>query len=77
MNKKFQILAFLAILVTSSFMAVFAQSTTGSISGTVADESQALIPNATVTVNNTDTGLTRTAQTANATLLWQNNQSYL
>jgi len=63
MNKKFQILAFLAILVTSSFMAVFAQSTTGSISGTVADESQALIPNATVTVNNTDTGLTRTVQT--------------
>lgn len=64
MNKKFQILAFLAILVTSSFMAVFAQSTTGSISGTVADESQAVIPNATVTVNNTDTGLTRTVQTA-------------
>ncbi len=64
MNKRFQILAFLAILVTSSFMAVFAQSTTGSISGTVADESQALIPNATVTVNNTDTGLTRTVQTA-------------
>lgn len=64
MNKKFQILAILAILVISSFMAVFAQSTTGSISGTVADESQALIPNATVTVNNTDTGLTRTVQTA-------------
>lgn len=63
MNKKFQIIAFLVILVTSSFMAVFAQSTTGSISGTVSDESQALIPNATVTVNNTDTGLTRTVQT--------------
>jgi hypothetical protein len=41
----------------------FAQSSTASISGTVLDEKQSVIPNATVTVRNTDTGFSRNAQT--------------
>lgn len=40
-----------------------AQSTTASISGTVSDEQQAVVPSASVTVRNTDTGLSRTNQT--------------
>jgi hypothetical protein len=41
----------------------FAQSSTASISGTVLDEKQSVIPNATVTVRNTDTGFSRNVQT--------------
>src|SRR5437016_11661786 len=36
-----------------------AQTPTGQVSGTVLDESGALIPNANITVVNTETGLTR------------------
>ena len=63
MNKRFQILLLLVFLVLISATVVYTQSSTGSISGTVADESQAVLPNAAVTVNNTETGLSRTAQT--------------
>lgn len=42
---------------------VAAQSTTGTISGAVTDEKEAAIPNATVTVRNTETNVARTAQT--------------
>ena len=41
-------------------VAVQAQSTTGSISGTISDESHAVLPGVTVTVVNIDTGLART-----------------
>jgi hypothetical protein len=40
-----------------------AQSITGSFSGVVTDERQAVIPNATVTARNTETNITRTVQT--------------
>jgi hypothetical protein len=40
-----------------------AQSTTGSISGTVQDEKEAALPNATVTARNVETNTSRTAQT--------------
>jgi len=39
-----------------------AQSTTASISGSVTDERQAVVPNATVTARNIETNLTRTVQ---------------
>src|SRR5207247_6378451 len=39
------------------------QLTTGTITGTVADQSGAAVPGATVTLKHTDTGISRTAQT--------------
>lgn len=50
----------LSLLVS---LAVSAQSSTASISGIVTDPAQAVIANASVTVKNTGTGLTRTLQT--------------
>jgi hypothetical protein len=47
----------------SIVLTALGQSTTGSIAGVVLDEQRAVIPNATVTARNTDTGLTRTLQT--------------
>jgi len=54
---------FLMLVFLGSTLAAFGQSTTGSISGVVIDEQQAVIPNATVIARNTDTGLSRTLQT--------------
>ncbi|MBI3894956.1 MAG: TonB-dependent receptor [Acidobacteria bacterium] len=42
---------------------VFAQVTTGTVSGTVSDSTGAVIPGATVTLRNTETGITRTLST--------------
>ena len=53
----------LAILVP---FAVFAQSTTGSISGTITDASGSVLPGVTVTATNTSTGLARTVVTNDA-----------
>ena len=44
-------------------LATFAQAPTGIITGTVTDETGAVIPNATVTIANKATGVARTAQT--------------
>ncbi len=63
MNKKVQFLILAALLILSNVGFASAQSTTGSISGTVLDAQQAVVPNATVTARNTDTGLSRTNQT--------------
>src|SRR5438046_10449327 len=49
----------IGILVLSS-VAAFGQLTTGTIGGSVSDQSGAAIPGATVTVKNADTGITRT-----------------
>jgi len=43
-----------------------AQSTQGSILGTVKDSSGAVVPNATVTLTNTDTGIVRTTKSINS-----------
>lgn len=51
------------LVVFSISILVKSQSTTASISGTVTDEQEATVPNATVRVTNTDTGFTRTLQT--------------
>ena len=50
---------FLLVLVAVPRTAL-AQATTGTISGTVTDESRAVLPGATVVVRNTETGATRT-----------------
>lgn len=63
MNKKFRLLFFVMPLILSSIGSVLAQTTTASISGTVTDERQAVVTAATVTVRNTETGLSRTNQT--------------
>lgn len=52
---------FTSLLIFISFGVTFAQSSTGSISGTVSDQKEAVIAGATVTVRNIDTGFSRTA----------------
>ncbi len=58
-----QWLTLLAVLITISSLGV-GQSTTGSIYGSVADPTGAVVPGATVTVKNVQTGLSET-QTSN------------
>src|SRR5436309_778835 len=53
----------LAIFMMSGVTAI-GQLTTATITGTVTDQSGAAVPGATVTLKNTDTGISRTAQTA-------------
>src|SRR6267143_6959687 len=53
----------LGILIMMSSVAAIGQLTTGTITGTVTDQSGAAVPGATVTLKNTDTGISRTAQT--------------
>ena len=55
----------LVLLVSSLFFATpaFAQRSTGSIRGTVRDATQSVLPGATVTVLNEETGLSRTVVT--------------
>lgn len=60
MNRRLQILLITILFLSSQ---TFAQTSTASISGVVVDEKESVIPNATVTVRNTDTGFTRTLQT--------------
>ena len=52
-----------AFAVACLALAASGQTTTASISGVVTDEQQSVIPNATVTARNTDTGFSRTVQT--------------
>lgn len=54
---------FVSLIMLGSFGLVSAQSTTGSIAGTVVDERQAVVPGATVTAKNVDTGFSRSATT--------------
>ena len=54
-------LLFVSLLLGSQL--VLAQGTTGTISGVVRDATSAVIPGATVTVMNVDTGITRTVST--------------
>src|SRR5256712_10927609 len=55
----------LVVIVSSLFLATptFAQRSTGSIRGTVRDATQSVLPGATVTVLNEETGLSRTVVT--------------
>ncbi|HYE76004.1 MAG TPA: carboxypeptidase regulatory-like domain-containing protein, partial [Blastocatellia bacterium] len=63
MTKMIKCLFALLLLLASLCLPVLAQSTTGSISGTVMDEQQAVLPNVTVTARNVGTNESRTATT--------------
>ncbi|MBI1956165.1 MAG: TonB-dependent receptor [Acidobacteria bacterium] len=52
----------LSIVLVSAGM-MYAQVTTGTIMGTISDSTGAVIPGATVTIRNTETGISRTATT--------------
>lgn len=58
----FTIILSIAFVLTGT-ISISAQSTTGSLSGVVTDQQQAVVANASVTVKNTDTGFTRNGQT--------------
>ncbi len=53
----------LIILILAGTPLLLSQATTGTITGTVVDEVEAVIPGATVTVTNVDTGEEREAIT--------------
>lgn len=52
-----------SMIAACSFATAFSQSSTGSISGAVADQNQAVIPDSKVTIKNTATGFLRSATT--------------
>jgi hypothetical protein len=63
MSTRKSILSLLVLMLVGMSSIAFAQSPTGIITGTVTDESGAVIPNATVTMTNKATGVVRTATT--------------
>lgn len=63
MKPKLRLLILTSIMLFSGLIIVSAQSSTGSISGTVLDEKEAVVPGATVTVRNVAIGVSRTAVT--------------
>ena len=58
-----QLVALLSVLLFSGRQWVQAQATTGSILGTVSDQSGAVIPNAKVSITDVDRGITKTVVT--------------
>ena len=59
---KTQIFRLIALLLSLSFTA-FAQTSRGTVSGIVADQTAAVIPGAAITLTNNETGLVRTTVT--------------
>ena len=57
------VLGFLLVMLMAVPLTARAQATTGTISGTVTDESKAVLPGVTVVVSNVETGATRTLVT--------------
>jgi len=62
MLKRTSVLMLVFLLLVAG-LAMYAQAPTGTISGTVTDESGAVVPNASVVISNKDTGFTRTVTT--------------
>ena len=62
MRKRFLIVAAFLLLAAPSF----AQKFTGEVRGTVRDQSGAVVPGATVTLTNEETGVSRTMATTEA-----------
>ncbi len=66
-SKRLLALAFAALLLLCPALRLHAQSTgSGTITGTVTDASDAVVPNASVVVTDTDTGVSRTVTTTAA-----------
>ena len=63
MNRLLRVISFVATSVLLSSAVALAQLSTAQLSGRVADESGAVLPGVTVTVTQTDTGLTRSVVT--------------
>lgn len=63
MNKKLILVLFAIVITFLGFTNSFGQSTTASLSGTVLDQTQSVIPNASVSIRNTETGFSRNIQT--------------
>ena len=63
MNRLLRVISLVAISVLLSSAVALAQLSTAQLSGRVADESGAVLPGVTVTVTQTDTGLTRSVVT--------------
>src|SRR5258707_7194594 len=57
-------ISLLVVLTAICFTPLTAQSTTATLSGTVTDEHEAIVPGAEVTITNTDNGFNRTLQTS-------------
>lgn len=53
-----------AVIALLSVVSMVAQTNRGGIAGTVSDQSQAIVPNATVTITNIGTNEVRTTKTA-------------
>ncbi|HLJ16410.1 MAG TPA: TonB-dependent receptor [Bryobacteraceae bacterium] len=65
MSRNFRGLAFYLALILFASQAGFAQVNTSAIAGVITDESGSVVPNATVTVTQAATGLTRKVTSAN------------
>lgn len=66
-SKRLFALAFASVMLLCQALPMHAQSAaSGTISGTVTDASGAMVPNATVTITDTDTGVTRQTTTTEA-----------
>ena len=63
-RKKLYTATFTLSVVLLLVLQVSAQTVSGTLRGTVTDPNGAIVPNATVTVKNTETGLERTAVTS-------------
>src|SRR5665213_2688820 len=67
-GRKYRVVTFALLLATGLFtsLPVFAQASGGTISGTVTDVTNAVIPNAQITIKNLGTGEKRTLDTDKA-----------
>ena len=65
-NSRLRLLGCIVVTAVCCLANVFAQATEGSILGTIFDPAGLPVPNATVTIKGTNTGLTRTALTNEA-----------
>ena len=63
LRRSFAIWAMVLCLVSISALSIYAQTTYGTVLGTVTDSAGAVIPDATVTLHNLDEGTVRTTQT--------------
>ena len=63
--RRFSYIVPCSVLVLLAMIAVHGQTVSGTLRGTVTDTNDALVPNATVTIRNIETGFERTVVTSN------------